>query len=55
MRLKFQRFWVKKPRHSENIFAKKRYTLIWLISDDSISKLRSTVMQKTFSQKKGIP
>ena len=24
----FRRFWVKEPRRSENIFAKKRYTLI---------------------------
>ena len=24
----FRRFWVKEPRHSENIFAKKRYTSI---------------------------
>ena len=29
-----RRFWVKEPRHSENVIARKRYTLIWRIFGD---------------------
>ena len=39
-----RRFWVKEPHHSENVIARKRYTLIWRIYDDF--GLRSPVIQK---------
>ena len=29
-----RRFWVKEPRHSEAVIARKRYTLLWRIYDD---------------------
>ena len=49
----FRRFWVKGPRHSENVFDRKRYILIWRISD--YFGLRGPVIQKTFSPERGIP
>ena len=51
----FRRFWVEELRHSETLFAKKRYTLIPLqrISDDF--GLRSPVIQKTFQTKSAKP
>ena len=50
----FRRFWVKKPRHSETLFAKKRYTSILAhvstISDDF--GLRSPRHSETIFAKK---
>ena len=47
----FRRFWVKEPRHSETVIARKRYTLIWRIYDGF--GLRSPVTQKTLSPERG--
>ena len=46
----FRRFWVKEPRYSETVIARKRYTIIWRIYDDF--GLRSPVIQKTLSDEK---
>ena len=47
----FRRFWVKEPRHSENIFAKKRYTSI-------VARVRSRLIPSSLTPVKvsaGVP
>ena len=49
---KFQRFWVKEPRHSETNFAKKRYTLTPLCISDDFGLKSPSHSETTFAKKR---